>query len=150
MNFTNFFRIAFQQKSFGVLLLNVCEICKHWCLHFPLFKKTLLKNYLIIFEHVYKLSKKNEYLRKILDLDLKLFGLQIPIMLHFIYWIWIWTGNQDFGQQFIIILIRYFTGIGLKILGLQIWITIIVFYGIWALKYLDYRFGFRLLLILLD
>ena len=34
MKFTNFFRIAFQENSYGQLLLKVYEILEHWCSHF--------------------------------------------------------------------------------------------------------------------
>ena len=107
------------------------------------------KNYLIIFERVDKLSKKNIYLRKILnlDLDFKIFGLWIWITLHFtgfgleifwtviynytyqiLYWHWTWK-NLDYK------------------FGLQL---LYIFYGIWTWKHSDYGFGFQLLFISLD
>ena len=91
--------------------------------------KILHKNYLIIFEHVDKLSRKNIYLKKILDLGYK-FGLCEP-------------PSHQIQSRFTITLITYFTSLDLKIL--QIWITIIIFYRIWTLKYFDYRFGFQFL-----
>ena len=105
------------------------------------------KNYLIIIERVDKLSRKNIYLRKILklDLDLKIFGLRIWIMLHFTGF-----GLKIFGQRFIITLIRYFTGVGLE----NTWTTNLDYkYYILRdldLKHLDYGSGFWLLFISLD
>ena len=43
----------------------------------------MLRNYLIIFERVDMLSRENIYLRKILDLNLKAFGLRTWITLRF-------------------------------------------------------------------
>ena len=78
-----------------------------------------------------KLSRKNIYLRKILDLDYE-YELRYILLLD--------LDLKSCGQRFIII------GVGLaldlKILGLQMWITIIIFYGILSLKNLDYGFGF--------
>ena len=57
-----------------------------WTLVLALFflqESITLKNYLIIFKHVDKSSRKNIYLRKILDLDLKVFGQRIWITLNF-------------------------------------------------------------------
>ena len=48
------------------------------------------ENYLIIIEHVDKLSRRNIYLRKVLGLDLKIIGLQIWITIIRFYWILTW------------------------------------------------------------
>ena len=77
VNFTNFFRVAFQQNSSGQLLIKLREIQEHWCSLFLFYENITQKNYLIIFEHVDKLSRKNIYLKKILDLGYK-FGLCEP------------------------------------------------------------------------
>ena len=92
VNFTNFFRIAFQQNSSGRLLLKVCEIREHcWCSHFCPLRKHYTENYLIIFERVDKLSRKNIY---------------------------IYEENIEFGIR-IWITTLHFTGFGLEIL--EIW-----------------------------
>ena len=77
-----------------------------------------MKNYFIVFEHV-------SCLRKILDLDLNVFGLKILIMLHFtgfgleIFW------TAIYNYTFLIVM--YLTGSRLENI------------------YLDYEFGLRLL-----
>ena len=37
VNFTNFFRITFQQNFAGWQLLKLCEMHEHWCSHFSYF-----------------------------------------------------------------------------------------------------------------
>ena len=132
-NFTNFFRITIQQNCFRWLLPKVSEIREHWCLHFSSFKKTL--HWRIFYSYVSdKLSKKNIYLRKILGLDLKVFGLQIWIMLHFTGFGLeiLWTGIYNCTFQ-----ILYWRWTWKYLDYLPIWITIIRFYWIWSWKYLD-------------
>ena len=74
---------------------------------------------------------------------MKVFGLRIRITSHFTRF-----RLEIFGQQFIIIVIRYFTGVGLEnSWTMNLDIAIIILYGIWALKYLVYGFRFRLLFI---
>ena len=119
-----------------------------WTLVLALFflqENITLKNYLIIFKHVDKSSRKNIYLRKILDLDLKVFGQRIWITLNFTGFGW-----KYFEQRFTITILDTLLAIDLKILELRIWITIIIFTGFWFWKYLDYWFWFWLLFILLD
>ena len=117
--------------------------------------------------YIDKLSRKNIYLWKKLDLNKKVFGLQIWVMLNFTGF-----GLEIIWQQFIIIHIRYFICAGLeitwtsnldfnhyilwdldfKVLGLQIWISIATYltgfglentwttnldYGYWILLDLD-------------
>ena len=116
VNFTNFFRIAFQQNSSGRLLLKVCEIREHcWCSHFCPLRKHYTENYLIIFERVDKLSRKNIYIWR----KHWIWATNLDYYATF-YWIWTrnfgnldWKFTEKFGQRFIIILIRYFTGAGL-------------------------------------
>ena len=76
-----------------------------------------------------KLPMKSIYMRKILDLDLKEFGLQIWIMLHFTRF-----GLEIFRAAFIIILIRCFTGVGLE----NVWTTK-VDYNNYILKDLEFK-----------
>ena len=107
----------------------------------------MLRNYLIIFECVDMLSRENIYLRKILDLNLKAFGLRTWITLHFTgFWLEIfWTAICNYTYQIYNLLV-----LDLKKLGLRIWFTIITFYGIWTWNYLDCKFGFRMLFMDLD
>ena len=88
--------------------------------HFSYFKKTLHRRiiYLIIFDRVDKLSRKNTCLKKILDFGYE-FGLRY-ILLDLDYW-------KSYGLRFIITLITYFTGVG--------------FENIWTI----YEFGLELL-----
>ena len=67
------------------------------------------KNYLIVFEHVDKLSKKNIYLSNILDLDLKIFGLRIWTALNLLD-----LDCKSLEEQLSVTLIRYFAGVGLE------------------------------------
>ena len=107
-----------------------------------------MKNYLIIFECVDKLSRKNYIWVK--------------------YWIWSWRyldyefgfhyillelDLKSFGQQFVITLItvfRYFTGVRLE----NTWTTNLDYnyHILWDLdlKLMNYKFGFWLLCISLD
>ena len=146
MNFTNFFRVAFYQNSTGWLLLKVCEISEHWCSHFSPFKKTLHNNYFNYVERVDKLSRENIFMKKILDLDMKVFGLQIWVTLYILLDLdW-----KPFGQRFIIILTTIFTGAGLR----NTWTTKFD-YNYYISQDLDFnlpglRFGFRLLFALLN
>ena len=133
---------------------------RHWCSHFSYFKKTLHKSYLII-----NLSMQISCLKKIKEnfgFGLQEFGL---------CYILLDLDGKSFGQQFIIAIITYFTGIGFentwttnldynyyslqdldfKILTLQIWLLIVIYltgFGLestWTMN-LDYNFtGFRLL-----
>ena len=68
---------------------------EHWCSQFSTFKKILHRR----IERVDKLSRKNIYLRKILNLDYE-FGLRYFLL--DLDW-------KSFGQRFIITLIGYFT-----------------------------------------
>ena len=83
-----------------------------------------------------------------MDLDVKLFGLQINIMLHFTRF-----GLKSFGQQVIITVIRYFTGVRLE----NIWTTNLDYnfyilqdlnlkmFGLWiCISIVIYRTGFGL------
>ena len=80
----------FFQYCFSVELLLTAaskSLWNMWTLAFVLFffwkENITLKNYLIMFERVDKLSRKiYSYLRKILDLNLKVFGLWI--LMHYI------------------------------------------------------------------
>ena len=107
VSFTNLFRIAFQQNSSVRLLLKFCEIREHWCSPtFLILRKHYTRViYLIIFDRVDKLPRKNRYLKKILDFDYE-FGLRY-ILLDLNYW-------KSYGQRFIITLITYFTGVGFE------------------------------------
>ena len=122
LNFTIFFMIAFQQNSSGRLL--------------PI----TLKNYLIMFERVAKLSGKKKKIYIYIDIWGK-------------YWIWAWRhlnykfrlsyilldfDCKSFEQLFIITLITYFTSPRLE----KTWTTnldynYILYYGIWTWNYLD-------------
>ena len=63
------------------------------------------KNYSIIFERVDKLSRKDIYLRKILDLD---YEFRLRYILLDLDW-------KSYGQRFITTLIRYFpAGVGFE------------------------------------
>ena len=88
-------------------------------------------NYLIIFERVDKLSKKNIYLRKILDLDYE-FRLR---------YILLDLDCKSCGQRFITTLIRYFPGVGFE----NNWTAKLDYnyFILWDLdfKYLLYGFG---------
>ena len=68
-------------------------------------------------------------MRKILDLDLKVFGLRIWITLHLLDLYW-----KSFGQRFIIILIRYFVDAGLG----NTWATNLD-YNYYILRDLDFK-----------
>ena len=77
-------------------------------------------------------------MKKILDLDMKVFGLQIWVTLYILLDLdW-----KPFGQRFIIILTTIFTNRDFEILGLQSLITITIFLRIWTLIYLDYGLDF--------
>ena len=69
---------------------------------FLFYENITQKNYLIIFECVVKLSRKNIYLRKIFDLD---YEFRLRYILLDLDW-------KTYGQRFITTLVRYFSGVG--------------------------------------
>ena len=112
--------------------------------HFSYFKKTLHRRiiYLIIFDRVDKLSRKNMSEENIG------FWLRIWITLHFTGFGLLeilWTAIYNYTYY-----ILYWRWIWKYLDYIRIWIRIIIFYRIWTLIYLDYGFGFPLLFILLD
>ena len=140
MNFTNFS----SRTSLDSCFQNFVKYVNIGVPTFLFLENITQKNYSIIFERVDKLSRKDIYLRKILDLD---YEFRLRYILLDLDW-------KSYGQRFIITLIRYFPGFGFE----NNWTTNLDYnyfilrdldfkyldcclsHWIWNSKYLDYDF----------